>query len=152
MTIPDKFKFAMEMHQFVWYSELQMHAPIVWILHVNQTLVLTSVLFNVPLEIISLIWRRLHSRMRVNWSAVPNATLVYQCIRCVINRRTSLGGGLQNLGLFSALMTFEQGMLFIVPRMLGHGTSVLWLRIPTGLGQQATVYRYLGYFYVKSCT
>ena len=34
------------------------------------------------------------------------------------------GEGLQNLGLCSALMAFEQGGIFIVPHLLWHGASV----------------------------
>ena len=39
---------------------------------------------------------------------------------------TFAGEGLQKLGLFSALIVFEQGGLgvFIVPNLLWHGTSV----------------------------
>jgi hypothetical protein len=37
---------------------------------------------------------------------------------------TVAGEGLQNLGLCSALMAFEQGGIFIVPHLLRHGTSV----------------------------
>jgi hypothetical protein len=37
---------------------------------------------------------------------------------------TIAGEGLQNLGLCSALRAFEQGGIFIVPRLLRHGTSV----------------------------
>jgi hypothetical protein len=37
---------------------------------------------------------------------------------------TIAGEGLQNLGLCSALRTFEQGGIFIVPHLLWHGTSV----------------------------
>jgi hypothetical protein len=37
---------------------------------------------------------------------------------------TIAGEGLQNLGLCSALMAFEQGRIFIVPHLLWHGTSV----------------------------
>jgi hypothetical protein len=52
-------------------------------------------LFNVPFKNISLIWRRHHA-----------------------------DEGLQNLGLCSALGTFEQGGIFIVPHPLRHGASV----------------------------
>jgi hypothetical protein len=34
---------------------------------------------------------------------------------------TITGGGLQNLGLCSALMAFDQGGIFIVPHLLWHG-------------------------------
>jgi hypothetical protein len=37
---------------------------------------------------------------------------------------TIAGEGLQNLGLCSALRAFEQGGIFIVPRLLWHGASV----------------------------
>jgi hypothetical protein len=37
---------------------------------------------------------------------------------------TIAGEGLQNLGLCSALMAFEQGGIFIVPHLLCHGTSI----------------------------
>ena len=37
---------------------------------------------------------------------------------------TFAGEGLQKLGLFSALMVFEQGGVFIVPSLLWHGASV----------------------------
>jgi hypothetical protein len=37
---------------------------------------------------------------------------------------TIAGEGLQNLGLCSALRAFEQGMIFIVPHLPWHGTSV----------------------------
>jgi hypothetical protein len=37
---------------------------------------------------------------------------------------TIAGEGLQNLGLCSAFMAFEQGGIFIVPHLLWHGTSV----------------------------
>jgi hypothetical protein len=37
---------------------------------------------------------------------------------------TITGQGLQNLGLCSALRTFHQGGIFIVPHLLWHGTSV----------------------------
>jgi hypothetical protein len=37
---------------------------------------------------------------------------------------TIAGEGLQNLGLCSALRAFEQGGIFIVPRLLRHGASV----------------------------
>jgi hypothetical protein len=36
---------------------------------------------------------------------------------------TIAGRGLQNLGLYSALRTFEQGGIFIVPHLLWHGAS-----------------------------
>jgi hypothetical protein len=37
---------------------------------------------------------------------------------------TITGEGLQNLGLCSALRTFEQGGIFILPHLLWHGASV----------------------------
>jgi hypothetical protein len=37
---------------------------------------------------------------------------------------TIANGGLQNLGLCSALRAFEQEVIFIVPHLLWHGTSV----------------------------
>jgi hypothetical protein len=37
---------------------------------------------------------------------------------------TIAGEGLQNLGLCSVLMAFEQGRIFIVQHLLWHGTSV----------------------------
>jgi hypothetical protein len=37
---------------------------------------------------------------------------------------TIASGGLQNLGLCSALRAFEQGGIIIVPHLLWHGTSV----------------------------
>ena len=37
---------------------------------------------------------------------------------------TITGEGLQNLGLCSALRTFEQGGIFLVPHLLWHGASV----------------------------
>jgi hypothetical protein len=37
---------------------------------------------------------------------------------------TIAGEGLQNLGLCSALRAFEQGVIFIMPHLLWHGTSV----------------------------
>jgi hypothetical protein len=36
---------------------------------------------------------------------------------------TIAGEGLQNLGLWSALRTFEQGRIFIVPHLMWHGAS-----------------------------
>jgi hypothetical protein len=37
---------------------------------------------------------------------------------------TIIGEGLQNSGLCSALMAFEQGRIFIVPHLLRHGAWV----------------------------
>jgi hypothetical protein len=48
---------------------------------------------------------------------------------------TIAGEGLQNLGLCSAVRAFEQGVIFIVPHLLWHGTSFFlvpseWLTQP----------------------